>query len=498
MSDPRGEQEIQAWLQARLGRVRGLAPAALALDRPFAEMGIDSVEAVGVAVELEEWIGRTLPETLLWEYPTIAEIAHHLAQGAVPAAPIREVNVSEEHYVFEKLPAYAEMAARRAALTGAGLPNPYFREYAGRVAPTAEAAGRSLLSFCSYNYLGTAGDPIVTEAAIDAARRYGTTVSASRLVGGERPVHRELERAMAAFLGVEAALVFIGGHATNVSAIGSLMGPNDLIVYDQLAHDSMLQGCRLSHARLQPFPHDDWRTLDRILTERRRHFEKVLVVVEGFYSADGDPCTLPRFLEVKRKHHAWIFLDEAHSFGTIGDTGQGICEYWGVPVAEVDIWMTTLSKALGSAGGIIAGRQALVDLLRYGSSGFVNSVGIPATSAAAALAALQTVRREPERRQRLHQLAKRFDLRARDAGLDLGLSLPASPIKPVMVGDAHRCIALAHRLFERGLDAQPLIPPSVPPSRARLRFFLTSLHSEDQIDRAVDWTTEELARISAA
>lgn len=498
MSAVKSERDIESWLQQRLARSLGRSAETIGLTTPFANLGVESVESVTIAVELEEWMGSRLSETLLWDYPTIAAISTHLGAMSSPPAAVRASRsgpIAREHYVCEEMPAIVDLQKRLQGLQSAGLENPYFRTITGNGSPDAEIDGRRLLSFSNFNYLGNVADARVIEAAVEATRTCGVGVSGSRVAGGERPIHGEFERAIAEFMGVEDALAFAAGHATNVSVIAALAGPNDLIVYDQLAHDSMLQGARLSHARMQPFPHNDAVALDRILSARRGDFERVLILLEGLYSAEGDVCPLPAFVDVKRRHQAWIYIDEAHSFGTIGKTGRGICEYWDVPQTEVDVWMATLSKALGGMGGIIGGRRVMVDYLRYSSSGFINSVGIPAALVAAALAGLTNLRTEPERCARLQASSRRFDARARATGLDLGASLPESPIKPVMIGDTFRCVALANRLSERGLLTQPMIPPSTPQDGARLRFFVTSLHTDEQIDTAVDWTAEALGAL---
>src|SRR5690606_40381435 len=180
--------------------------------------------------------------------------------------------------------------------------------------------GKPYINYASYNYLGMSGDPVVQAAARQAMERYGTSVSASRLVSGERPIHRELERALAEVYDVDEAIAFVSGHATNVSTIGYLFGPRDLILHDELIHNSVLQGIQLSGARRLSFAHNDWQALDRILGEQRRHFERVLVVVEGIYSMDGDYPDLPRFVELKRRHKVFLMVDEAHSLGVMGAT----------------------------------------------------------------------------------------------------------------------------------------------------------------------------------
>jgi 8-amino-7-oxononanoate synthase len=216
-------------------------------------------------------------------------------------------------------------------------------------------------------------------------------------VSGERGVHRDLERALARAYGVDDAIAFVSGHATNVTVIGHLFGPRDLILHDALVHNSVLQGVKLSGAHRLPFPHRDTTALDAILADQRRQFERVLIVVEGIYSMDGDYPDLPRLIEIKRRHRAFLMVDEAHSFGVMGARGLGIREHFGVDGADVDIWMGTLSKTLASCGGFIAGEMALIEHLKFLAPGFLYSVGMPPPTAAAALAALECMLAEPHR-----------------------------------------------------------------------------------------------------
>src|SRR6185503_15466564 len=279
-----------------------------------------------------------------------------------------------------------------------------------------------LINFSSYNYLGMSGDPAVTQAAKEACEKFGTSVSASRLVSGEKAVNGELERAIAEFLGVEDAIVFVGGHSTNETTIGHLFGPGDLILHDALAHNSIMQGAILSGARRRPFAHNNWQVVDRLLADLRGDYRRVLVVIEGVYSTDGDISDLPRFIDVTKRHKAFLMVDEAHSAGVLGPNGRGIGEYFGVDPQNVDLWMGTLSKSFGSCGGYIAGCRAMVEYLKYTAPGFVYSVGISPANAAAALAAIRLVKDEPERVARLHERAGLFLTLARSRGLNTGLS----------------------------------------------------------------------------
>ncbi len=260
--------------------------------------------------------------------------------------------------------------------------NPYFCVDQGDASPVPGAPGLAhidgavLTNYCAYDYLGMAHDPVVIAATKDAIDRYGTGAGASRLVSGEKRVHGDLEDALAAFIGTPAALVLVSGHATNVTTIGHLMGPGDLIVHDILAHNSILQGARLSGASCRGFAHNDWRALDVLLTGIRHSYRRVLIAIEGVYSMDGDYPDLARFVDIKERHQAMLYVDEAHSFGTMGRTGRGLAEHAAVAPSGVDVWMGTLSKSLASCGGYIAGSVELVEYLKYTAPGFVYSVGL--------------------------------------------------------------------------------------------------------------------------
>ncbi len=265
-----------------------------------------------------------------------------------------------------------------------------------------------MINFSSYNYLGMSGHPAVSEAVSDAVRRWGSSCSASRPISGEKPVHRELELELAKLLGTEDAIALVSGHATNVTVIGHLLGEGDLVIHDSLAHDSIMQGCMLSGATRRPFPHNDHAALDELLTNIRHQYRRVLIIIEGIYSQDGDIPDLPAFIEVKRKHQALLMIDEAHSIGVLGETGGGIGEHFGVDRTDVELWSGTMSKALAGCGGYVGGSRELVEFLKYTTPGFVYSVGMPPPTAAASLAAIRTIRSEPEHLRRLHALSALF------------------------------------------------------------------------------------------
>jgi len=242
---------------------------------------------------------------------------------------------------FDKYPAYQEILVQKLAGETLKIANPFFRVHTGVAGSTTVIDGREYINFANYNYLDLCGHPDVSEAAHRAIEQYGTSVSANRLVGGERPIQRELEEQLAKLHDVDDSLVFVSGHATNVTTIGYLFGPKDLILHDALIHNSIIQGAQLSGAHRMLFPHNDWKALDEILTRSRREFERVLIVIEGIYSMDGDFPDLERFIEVKKRHKAFLMIDEAHSYGVLGARGFGIGEHFNVKGKDVDIWMGT-------------------------------------------------------------------------------------------------------------------------------------------------------------
>jgi len=275
-----------------------------------------------------------------------------------------------------------------------------------------------------------------------------------------------------------------------------LLGRNDVIVHDALIHNSIVQGGILSGARRVPFRHLDPDAADKILGEARPRHGHALLVIEGHYSMDGDVPDLAAFVAVARRHRAWLMVDEAHALGVLGPRGLGSADRAGIDPAEVDIWMGTLSKSLVSCGGYIAGRQPLIDYLKRMAPGFVFSVGMTPTNAAAALAAVEILEREPERVSLLNDRAALFLRLAREGGLDVGASVGAA-IVPIITGSSIGAGRLSQALFRRGINVQPILYPAVPERAARLRFFLTAQHTEQQVRDAVGILLEEAKAVAA-
>ncbi|MGQ0672803.1 MAG: aminotransferase class I/II-fold pyridoxal phosphate-dependent enzyme [Hyphomicrobium sp.] len=397
---------------------------------------------------------------------------------------------------FTSLDTYQSVQKQRAAVEVLGLKDPFFRQHDERAGATSRIAGRQVINFGSYDYIGLNHDPRVSAAAKSAIDTFGISASASRPTAGERGVHRALEQRLAGIYGVEDAVVFVSGHATNVSSIATLVGERDLVIMDALVHNSATVGAQLSGAARRSFAHNDLDSLERQLAETRGQFENVLIVVEGLYSMDGDMPDLPRLVAIKKRYGAWLMVDEAHALGVLGARGHGIAEEQGVDSREIDIWMGTLSKSCAACGGYIAGSAALVEIMKCHAPSFVYSVAMPPAVAAGALAALDILVAEPDRVRRLRENGHYFLNAARSLGLDTG---PAQgfAVVPIMVGDSLKAVKLVERLLERGVNVVPIIYPAVPMQSARLRFFITSEHTAEQLDFAAQVTREEIDRLSS-
>ena len=374
-----------------------------------------------------------------------------------------------------------------------GIDNPFFRSADGLQGRKTLIVGKPVLNFAWCDYLGLSGHPELIKAAKDAIDQFGTSISASRMVSGDTQLHRDLEREIAQTIGTDGALVFVSGHAANVSTIGTLMDDGDLIVHDEFVHNSAVVGMRLSGATTKTFRHNRLEALEAVLREERAKYRNALIVIEGLYSTEGDTPDLARIIELKERYGCWLMVDDAHGCGVLGRTGAGLAEHCGIPGNKVDIWMGTLSKAYASCGGYIAGDTELIDTLRYSAPGFVFSVGLPPSMTASALAALRVIKREPERVARLHQNGALFLKEAHALGLDTCRAIGIGML-PIMVGATTRGAKAVTRVFERGINTSLIMYPGVPLNAARLRFFLTSEVTGDEIRLALQIVKEELAK----
>jgi 8-amino-7-oxononanoate synthase len=475
----------------------------LTLDTNIVELGLDSLERMEIVAALEDTFGGRFPEQVLPMIETCREVAEAIIDHLPGAGEILAGSdtseatgeVPEEAYRIEAFPEVRALEQNFQMIRDAGLENPYFSVHEGVAGDCTRIGGRELISWATYNYLGMSGDPAVAAAAKAAIDRFGTSASASRLVSGEKTIHVELERAVADLVGTDDAITLVGGHATNETVIGHVVGPGDLILHDALAHNSIQQGAVLSGARRRAFPHNDFEAADALLAQVRGQYRRVLMVVEGIYSMDGDFANVPQFVDVARRHKALLMVDEAHSIGVMGSRGRGIAEHFGMDPAAVDLWMGTLSKAFGSCGGYIAGSKSLIRWLKYTVPGFVYSIGLPPAAAGAALAAINLLHEQPERVAQLQANSALFLELAAEAGLDTGQS-SNSGVVPVILGSSLLSLRLSRALFARGINVQPILYPAVEEAAARLRFFITSSHTAEQIRTTVTVMREELEKIA--
>ena len=343
---------------------------------------------------------------------------------------------------------------------------------------------REFINFSSNDYLNLAGDPRLAKAAARAARRYGVGAGASPLISGYLPPVRHLERALAAWEGTEAALVFSSGFAANVGVVNTLAGPEDVIFSDELNHASLIDGCRLSSAQVRVYRHIDLEDLEALLIRHGPAARRRIIVTDSVFSMDGDWAPLPEILKLAQKHDALLLVDEAHATGVLGEHGRGLTEFLlGLECLAHSrlIKVGTLSKALGSQGGFVCGTRMLIEGLVNRCRPYIYSTGLAPPSAAAARRALRVVQEEPDRRRHLLALASVLRTRLQNLGYS---NMPSrSQIVPVIVGDASAAMELSARLAERGFLVPAIRPPSVPEGTSRLRISLTAGHTEDDVER---------------
>ena len=348
-----------------------------------------------------------------------------------------------------------------------------------------ERSGKDLISFANYDYAGIANDPRIKQAACDAIMAIGVGAGASRLVGGERAIHSELERDLAAFLGVDDTIALVSGYMTNVSLVGHMLTKNDMIVVDELSHNSIIIGTDVSRARVVRFAHNDLDHLESILKRLRNEANRVLIIVEGLYSMDGDVANLPRLLEIKDRYGAWLMVDEAHSLGVLGPTGRGLSEHFGIDPTQIDIIVGTMSKTLAACGGFIAGRKHVIEWLRFTLPAFVFSVGMSPALAAAVREAIAILRAEPWRITRLRDNSRQFLTEAKLRGLDAGPAIGAGVIS-ILFSSRHECTLAAQSLLNEGYFAPPILQMAVPKDKPRIRFFISAMHTNAQISGVIE------------
>jgi 8-amino-7-oxononanoate synthase len=348
--------------------------------------------------------------------------------------------------------------------------------------------GQEAINFGSNDYLNLASDPRLTAAVAAALHEYGWGSGASPLVTGHAELHLRLEQRLAQFEGTEAALVFTSGFAANTGAVAALAAVGDVVFTDRKNHASLIDGCRLSRADVRTYPHADWQTLERLLSKSSAERDlqgarRRLIVTDGLFSMDGDLAPLTELADLAQRYQAMLLVDEAHATGVFGRQGRGVAEHFGLEDA-VHVRVGTLSKALGCIGGFVAGSRSLIEWLVNRARPYVFSTAMPAANAAAAMAALDMVENEPQRRVDL--LARADGLRAQLAAQGWNIGRSASQIIPIIVGQPARAVALSAALMERGLFVPAIRPPTVPEGEACLRISLTCGHTEDMIAKLLE------------
>ncbi|HYL77596.1 MAG TPA: glycine C-acetyltransferase [Bryobacteraceae bacterium] len=352
--------------------------------------------------------------------------------------------------------------------------------------PVAHFDGREVINLASNNYLGLADHPKLVEAAVEATKKYGAGSGAVRTISGTMTIHMELERRIAKFKNTEACVVFQSGFAANAGTVSAILGAEDHIVSDALNHASIIDGCRLSRAKIHVFPHKDTAVADQKLADLAGATGRKLLITDGVFSMDGDIGPLPALVEIAERHGAIMMIDDAHSSGVLGRNGRGTVDHFGLH-GRVDVQVGTLSKAIGVLGGYVCGSRDLIEFLYHRARPFLFSTSHPPGVAAACLAAFDILEQEPERIEKLWDNTRYFKATLKGAGFDTGDS--ETPITPILVGEAKMAHAYSAALFENGLLATGIGFPTVPEGRARIRTIVTATHTHEMLDRAAEILT---------
>jgi glycine C-acetyltransferase len=343
--------------------------------------------------------------------------------------------------------------------------------------------GKEVINLASNNYLGLTTHPKLCEAAIEAVKKYGAGSGAVRTISGTMTLHMQLEERIAAFKNVEACVVFQSGFAANAGTVSAILGPEDHIVSDELNHASIIDGCRLSRAKIHVFPHKDAAAAEKILTELDGAPGRKLLISDGVFSMDGDIGPLPALVEATERHGAIMMVDDAHSSGVLGREGRGTVDHFGLH-GRVHIQVGTLSKAIGVLGGYVCGSRDLIEFLYHRARPFLFSTSHPPAVAAACLAAFDVLEQEPERMRNLWDNTGYFKKGLAAAGFNTGIS--ETPITPVMVGEAKLAHEFSRALFDKGVLATGIGFPTVPKGKARVRTIVTATHTREELDRALE------------
>ncbi len=343
--------------------------------------------------------------------------------------------------------------------------------------------GKKVLNFCSNNYLGLANHPSLVAAAKKAADGMGVGPAAVRTIAGTTDLHLELEKRLAAFKGVEAAITFQSGFTANLATIPALVGKEDVIFSDRLNHASIIDGCRLSGGKIMPYEHCDVASLEAVIKENLSQYRRGIIITDGVFSMDGDVAPLDKILEVAQRYDLLLMVDDAHGEGVLGKGGRGIVDHFGLH-GKVDVEVGTLSKAFGVVGGVVAGNATIVEWLRQRGRPFLFSSAVTPPDAAACLAALDLLEASTELVDRLWANAKYFKAEMKTLGFNTGLS--TTPITPVMLGEAPLAQQFSRELFEAGVFAMALGFPTVPQGKARIRVMISAAHEKKDLDQGLE------------
>ncbi|KAG2784857.1 hypothetical protein PC129_g4442 [Phytophthora cactorum] len=465
-------------------------PAEIDPNTPWAMFGMDSVAIVGLSSDLGEFLGCIVSPSAFFQFDTPFKLANapglatgDLAgdqegddqSGVQKAATVEEIDSS--CFEIENFPEVQGLFGQMKEFESAGLRVPFLE--------TLTPEKRRMTNFNTYNYLGNASDPEVAAASKAGIEEYGTTMSSSPIVG-QTQVNVDLEKALCTFFNAEASILFVGGWVSNVTTIDALVSKGDLILCDALNHDSCVSGQRLSGATILPFPHNDTKALERMLSKLRTKYRRVLIVIEGVYSMDGDIPDVHEMVRIKKKYKALLFVDEAHSFGTMGATGRGICEHAKVDPKDIDVRMGTMSKALGSVGGFILGSQSLAKYLKHCAGGFVFSVGLAPACGSAALKSLQLMTESSSRTLTLQERSMYFYDLCKEHEIPMGENtFRGAPVVVVMIGSTIATAKASEFLALHKINVKPIVYPAVEEGKCRLRFFISALHTPKQLEDTV-------------
>jgi 8-amino-7-oxononanoate synthase len=359
---------------------------------------------------------------------------------------------------------------------------PYFKPISHSEDTVVVIEGKERVMMGSNNYLGLTHHPAVLAAAKAALERYGSGCTGSRFLNGTLDLHERLEVELAEFLDKEACLVFSTGYQANLGAISGLVGRGDYVILDKLDHASIVDGAKMSHGETVRFNHGDMAGLERKLQKLPPN-AGVMVIVDGVYSMEGDIADLPALIKMCQKYGAALAVDDAHSIGVLGPNGQGTSAHFDV-TDDVDVIVGTFSKSLASIGGFVAGSDTVIHYLKHNARPLIFTAALPPSNTAGVLAALEVMRREPDRRARLWENTRRLQAGLRDIGFDIGPT--QTPIVPVLIGPLEKTFVFWKQLFDAGVFTNPVVPPAVPPSQCRLRTSVMATHTAEQIDRALD------------